>query len=967
MLPFLNMRLYNRNNYHALQPWIEKMKNNQLTVENMLEEDEIVQDLKSNQNSQFLNLLSNENIRKLIDYATKMPASDDQKIGHKFPFNATELLCCDNTIIVDRIMNELQMGDESEEEEKEEKEEEKEGEKEKNDEEEFVEVEDKTEGGKKGEEEKKDEPKKDEEAKKEDEVKKEDEAKKEEGEKKDEEAKKEDETKKEGETKKEEGEKKEEPKKEEDGKKEEEVKKEDEAKKDEEPKKEEAKKEEPKKEEEKKEEEPKKEDEAKKEEEAKKEDEVKKEEEAKKEEPKKEDEAKKDEEPKKEDEAKKDEEPKKDDEQKNDAENKKEEKAEEEGKPQKDEEEKEDEEDNSKKEERDNEDDSEREHDGKVTTIYDNVDYLLRFLNEKEETKSNYVLVGYFYRILSHLITSQQTKIVQYFFDYPKKNEFDILDLFVKNMNRKSMGEIINKLLLFNEDTYGDFVQKKMELFSRILEELKGAKEQLKYECICSTLEACFYNKAFVIEFMKDAKYIELLYTILEESKDLPKKAIAVMKLLIKINETTILKNIESRCTTVLEQENPMDIINMFSNNYTSAEDITKDPDADMEQLTKNMITYLFNALEKNKFNFMDDFDSYSEQENCEFNTTYQIPQKKIGMKKLSQIELFRTILDILVNAHAKCNLEEQSEKIIGVIKELKIFDKINKIFFDFPFCNLYQAIYIQILDIVLNESSPKLLIETVFDGKDANNLIQVLIDKALGNMKFEFKSNRIAFHPNFSIEVTILSKIFLSTNEHLKYLIKDNKNLEVFHNVIGDEVNKVFDQKLLLSDNEVQINSQSDDEKKTLTFFGKKNFMELLEEDLDIYKIYLNGGDYLKTLNEKKEKERKEREDMERQKLEEEKKLEEEENYFDDEEEDNNNKKDNLKSSINLDQDEDEDNNEKNNENEEKEKENEGEGEKEEKEKSNEEDNKYNETNYWKPEIKPSDDIMNSVLNDLD
>ena len=120
-------------------------------------------------------------------------------------------------------------------------------------------------------------------------------------------------------------------------------------------------------------------------------------------------------------------------------------------------------------------------------------------------------------------------------------------------------------------------------------------------------------------------------------------------------------------------------------------------------------------------------------------------------MKKLSQIELFRTILDILVNAHAKCNLEEQSEKIIGVIKELKIFDKINKIFFDFPFCNLYQAIYIQILDIVLNESSPKLLIETVFDGKDANNLIQVLIDKALANMKFEFKSNRIAFHPNFS------------------------------------------------------------------------------------------------------------------------------------------------------------------------------------------------------------------------
>ena len=92
MLPFLNMRLYNRNNFMALQPFIEKMKSGQLTLENILEEDEIIQDLKTNQNSQFLSMLSHEAIRKLIDYATKLPQTDDQKIGHKYPFNATELL-----------------------------------------------------------------------------------------------------------------------------------------------------------------------------------------------------------------------------------------------------------------------------------------------------------------------------------------------------------------------------------------------------------------------------------------------------------------------------------------------------------------------------------------------------------------------------------------------------------------------------------------------------------------------------------------------------------------------------------------------------------------------------------------------------------------------------------------------------------------------------------------------------------
>ena len=110
MLPFLNMRLYRGNNLN-LSKHLEKLKNNQLTIENVLEEDDIIQDLKSNSNSQFLQILTNEAIRKLIDYATKMPSSDDQKIGHKFPFNAAEILCADNSAIQEKIMNEIPFKD----------------------------------------------------------------------------------------------------------------------------------------------------------------------------------------------------------------------------------------------------------------------------------------------------------------------------------------------------------------------------------------------------------------------------------------------------------------------------------------------------------------------------------------------------------------------------------------------------------------------------------------------------------------------------------------------------------------------------------------------------------------------------------------------------------------------------------------------------------------------------------------
>ena len=117
-------------------------------IENILEEDEIIQDIKINPNSQFIEMLSTSAIRKLIDYATKMPKSDDKNVGYKYPFNATEILCCDNNAVMERIMNEMRMGEDSDDEEDEKDEAEKENkeegnsddEKKKEENEEFFEV-----------------------------------------------------------------------------------------------------------------------------------------------------------------------------------------------------------------------------------------------------------------------------------------------------------------------------------------------------------------------------------------------------------------------------------------------------------------------------------------------------------------------------------------------------------------------------------------------------------------------------------------------------------------------------------------------------------------------------------------------------------------------------------------------------------------------------------------------------------
>ena len=50
---------------------------------------------------------SNEVIRKLIDYSTKTPSLDEYKTGHKFPYNATQILLSENKDILDRIFNQI--------------------------------------------------------------------------------------------------------------------------------------------------------------------------------------------------------------------------------------------------------------------------------------------------------------------------------------------------------------------------------------------------------------------------------------------------------------------------------------------------------------------------------------------------------------------------------------------------------------------------------------------------------------------------------------------------------------------------------------------------------------------------------------------------------------------------------------------------------------------------------------------
>ena len=531
--------------------------------------------------------------------------------------------------------------------------------------------------------------------------------------------------------------------------------------------------------------------------------------------------------------------------------------------------------------------------------VYENIDHLLEFLKESEETRKNYVLEGYFHRILSNLLTMDKNgKLIKYLLNYPRKEEFDVLHHFVKNMTRKSknMFNIIQKLLLYKEEPnpgshlypelFKDRIkEKKIILLKLLLEELDLTQEEVKYECICDSLSALMSKTQFLENEYKDLNPLEYLYNILSNAKNNHKKSSYIFGLLIKINEN-ILKLFDSRCTPIVEEENEEstnDIMSMYNSynymgyyntgSFGASNRYSQMPEDNRSSILEKILKNLFDILEKNKLEFLDDFGTCDPELNKDFITTYLEKQRKIGIKKITEVEYLRTLFDIFINA---CYAEYYSDKVeilINLAEEKNIYWNLHNLFFLFPFSNIYQIYYSQIIDIIININSPKCLIDFFFFEKtNKKNLVDIYIEKILSNRKFEFKlTNTKVLSPIFSFMINLLNKINTTDNLYLsENYLNSNEKFQTFIEIFGKDIDTIFTQKLLsngINNSSYQGFNFLDKSEEKLNYFGKKNFMELLEEDYDIYKLYENGEEYKDVLDKKRKRIKKEKEEKEKKK----------------------------------------------------------------------------------------------------
>lgn len=92
-----------KNNAQAISKALDKIKKGELLVEEILDDEDLVNDLKSPSFSQLISFINTEKMEELLNFILKEPEPDcDREYGHKYPYFACEILCSENVFLLEK-------------------------------------------------------------------------------------------------------------------------------------------------------------------------------------------------------------------------------------------------------------------------------------------------------------------------------------------------------------------------------------------------------------------------------------------------------------------------------------------------------------------------------------------------------------------------------------------------------------------------------------------------------------------------------------------------------------------------------------------------------------------------------------------------------------------------------------------------------------------------------------------------
>ena len=545
------------------------------------------------------------------------------------------------------------------------------------------------------------------------------------------------------------------------------------------------------------------------------------------------------------------------------------------------EEKKEDNLEDKKEEETEDKKEEEAEEDDGLKIVYNILEYLFKFL-DTPPSEDNYVLMGYFAKLINNLLKDKPDILLGYIFT--KKPE--IIKKLIIHINRKSIGNIIENFIMnLNDDIFAVSNNYIIEICNSLIEGLNNNEtDERGIEVICDLLINSMVTSSknnFGLLLHSEGLIEKLQATIekfMNEKQD--DKVTYLIKLLIKINET-LLKDFENKVTknfTFDETEN--EIINIIRsidrggsaydtlNNKsdlsgTGISVLKKNPER-LIKLTEKTVDIIINDIMK---------EDEDKKEEIIINVFSDKKTRKFGVKSLYEWELLRTIFDLYVNFYAINEQKENIDVIIRKIAESKLFSKFIKLYFYYSMNNIFQNRVNEIVSIIINEYSPSDLVKALFEIETdfSNNFIALLVNDIRNNTKFSYEpSNNKMNSALMATNCDLLKQISNSTNPIILELLEKDKNIKFFIDHFVNKISEKFSKKLLYADLE-ESSSKVDfmnplydnfDNKpiESETKFSKHSINEEINLYFLVYDKYLKGEDYSSLLKEEDEKEEEEK-----------------------------------------------------------------------------------------------------------
>eukprot|EP00340_Litonotus_pictus_P004381 CAMPEP_0170517620 /NCGR_PEP_ID=MMETSP0209-20121228/3544_1 /TAXON_ID=665100 ORGANISM="Litonotus pictus, Strain P1" /NCGR_SAMPLE_ID=MMETSP0209 /ASSEMBLY_ACC=CAM_ASM_000301 /LENGTH=1020 /DNA_ID=CAMNT_0010802909 /DNA_START=17 /DNA_END=3079 /DNA_ORIENTATION=+ len=414
---------------------------------------------------------------------------------------------------------------------------------------------------------------------------------------------------------------------------------------------------------------------------------------------------------------------------------------------------------------------------------YPLLDYLFSFVKADEEL--DHVLVGYFAKIFNSLFMNKTVQFVKYLFERP-----EIILSMVNHFNRFSIIECLIKLIKYDTDAIILFDRKscdevKEEVFKEIFDYIDNRvfnmdenPESEILHCITEFFLECLEDKRTFVFFIKCPKFsLKLFETFLHPT--LSKQIYVIGRYLDKVYSELSYKPPSK------QETRPRGL--SFKGESTVNYSLDKEEDNSLEcyyflELFTSMIDYLFSRFKDETYGVYNYFDK-------EMDNTFGEKQKKLGLSKLHIMNLIYQILKhtFFVHENHYFNYEEDFfiefyEKIINS----DFFSVAVKYFFEFPWNNMYQNIFLDIInEVIMFSHFNRTLVEHVlYEIGFLEEIILCVVDEKYSCIsKFQFRSNEIQNgFLTFIIEIAYNVKLYSYNNAVLLNIIDKTNKFDFFY-----------------------------------------------------------------------------------------------------------------------------------------------------------------------------------------